>query len=613
MGTLGDLDNCLFGFLICASLRKTAGLSKKLFLAWEMRRYRKKIVKLSQFKPKIFGMYLSLMNGVYARLKGRFRLAVSHYQKAIAEADDFGYLRFQALFNEIAGEFYLENDLNGVAGVYFSESLYLYEKWGAKAKVEDLKKRYGDKVRFDLKVRPSGMGGKNRHHTSQKHQDYTGVINTKSIDLDSVAKTGQTLAKEVRLPSLIRKILQIVRENAGADKVSLVLKRKDLFEVQGYQSGDRDIRLLEGIALDEYQDIGVSLIRNAINQMKPVVIDDASSEIALTTDSYIRSREIRSVLVVPVMKMGRVFGVIYAENNLTKGAFTFDHLKVIHLISSQLAISVENAFLYQDLEDKVAKRTKDLAEKNFSLEKALSENVNLVRILCHDLNNSVFVIDHSSKLLKKFSDDPLKIKKYTHVISRASENLKEMIENVRDAEALKSGKKEIKLASVRLDDIFERAKVIFSARLEQKNLSLTIKFHVEEQVSVLAEKISFSNQVINNLISNAIKFSSSGQEIRIFVESGDEDSVIIRIQDQGIGIPDSIQNVLFSPNVKTSRPGTSGEKGTGFGMPLVKAYMDQFGGQIQVKSRDIESFPENHGTEFILTLRSGSQKIKKVS
>ena len=116
---------------------------------------------------------------------------------------------------------------------------------------------------------------------------------------------------------------------------------------------------------------------------------------------------------------------------------------------------------------------------------------------------------------------------------------------------------------------------------------------------------SLSNNVLANLISNAIKFSQPGGEIQLSIkDEGDRTHLIVR--DHGVGMPEKVKVDLFRPDKSTSRPGTSGERGTGFGMPLVKSYLALYGASIDVDSKDISNHPDDHGTTFNLTFHKAA-------
>ena len=144
--------------------------------------------------------------------------------------------------------------------------------------------------------------------------------------------------------------------------------------------------------------------------------------------------------------------------------------------------------------------------------------------------------------------------------------------------------------------------MLFRSRFEEKNITfISAETDIEKMIAV--DPTPFSNIIINNIISNAIKFTPDNGKISVKTSEIDEDWISLEISDSGIGIPPSILENLFDPQVATTRQGTAGEVGTGFGMPLVKTYMNYFGGDVKVNTKDQEEFPNDHGTTFSLKLK----------
>jgi signal transduction histidine kinase len=180
-------------------------------------------------------------------------------------------------------------------------------------------------------------------------------------------------------------------------------------------------------------------------------------------------------------------------------------------------------------------------------------------------------------------------------VQRAALKERDLISYVREFVSIESGKKELNLASIDLLKVLEASKFLFQDKLLEKELVL--KEDLPTQVEVIAEQVSLTHSVINNIVSNAIKFSPRGKTIFINGKKTDDKTFCLSIVDQGIGIPAEILENLFSLSKKTSRPGTEGESGTGFGMPLVSTTMKAYGGRIEVES------VENQGTNFRLYFR----------
>lgn len=229
------------------------------------------------------------------------------------------------------------------------------------------------------------------------------------------------------------------------------------------------------------------------------------------------------------------------------------------------------------------------------------ENSELIRILCHDLGNASSIISISLEMLEKdlysVKEIPIHRKRNLDRIKRALSTHKEIIDQIRNREALESGKYSIKLEPVSINILFEKVKFIFQDKIKEKNISFVFNFSDEKSPFLCAELVSLSNHVINNIVSNAIKFSHKDSQI-VFTTWNDKDSVYITIEDFGIGMTQQMTRDIFKSNIKTSRKGTNGEKGTGFGIPLVKSYMEKYGGDVFVDSR------ENCGTRFILKFKT---------
>ncbi|OFZ38060.1 MAG: hypothetical protein A2504_13630 [Bdellovibrionales bacterium RIFOXYD12_FULL_39_22] len=228
----------------------------------------------------------------------------------------------------------------------------------------------------------------------------------------------------------------------------------------------------------------------------------------------------------------------------------------------------------------------------------------LLRVLTHDIANPLTIIQGNISIAhSNFKNKKELSEKYFEKIERATQNIADILQHVRQMQAIESGKLTVKLGPVDIGEAIGDGLFTFKEKLDAKKVSLVVENQLPADRKIMAEKISFSNQVLNNLISNAIKFSAENNIITICAKEVEHNFVQINICDQGIGIPTTLLSNIFMPNKKTSRKGTAGEEGTGFGMPLVKTYIERYGGSIEIKSKTIDEFPDSHGTEVILKLK----------
>jgi signal transduction histidine kinase len=227
----------------------------------------------------------------------------------------------------------------------------------------------------------------------------------------------------------------------------------------------------------------------------------------------------------------------------------------------------------------------EIKESRDIIKKQNAEQKELLHVLCHDLANPF-----ASVLSVLDIVDTDNFSEYSDLLKKSAENGMGIIALIRQMRKLEE--KPLILDSILLFDSLQESLTMLNNKFKNKNI--TVKLEVEDQIQIKAEKTSLINSVINNILTNAIKFSHSDGEINITSGKHGE-KIVLSIRDHGIGIPKEMLNTLFDVNQSVSRKGTGGEEGTGFGMPLVRKFMSAYGGEI-----DIESV-ENEGTAINLT------------
>jgi CheY-like chemotaxis protein len=247
----------------------------------------------------------------------------------------------------------------------------------------------------------------------------------------------------------------------------------------------------------------------------------------------------------------------------------------------------------------------ELERSKGSLEKANSDARELLHVLCHDLSNpfgaivSMLELVDSYEMYKSFKPDILAV----------AENGMEVIGLVRKMRALEEGKINIHLQTCSLAKILNDSAMMVRAKYAAKNVSLLVE--ADASAMALLEPASFLNSVLNNLLTNALKFSFSGSKVyaRAFKDGG---MPVVTVTDTGIGMPKKILDVIFEVGRPTSREGTAGESGTGFGMPLVKRFVEAYGGKIAINSKEGRQDSDfSHGTEVRIELVAPSTAAVK--
>ena len=296
-----------------------------------------------------------LVTAEMARISGQWPEAIDFYDRAIDSARAAEFMQQEALGNELAGKFWLERDKHTFAQIYFKKARQGYQLWGAKPKVEILDDCY---PQF-LTTSAAGLSKPFLSTASEISQN-----THQSIDLATVIKASQAISSEIALDKLLEKLLKTLIENAGAQKGLLLLPSQGELEnldirwvikAEGIAEGEGiTIRQSSPVNLLEFTHnplLSTAIVNYVTRTQESVILNDAVHEGQFIRDPYIVATQPKSVLCLPLLNQAKLCGILYLENNLTTGAFTPDRLEILKLLSSQAAISLENAQLYVALSE----------------------------------------------------------------------------------------------------------------------------------------------------------------------------------------------------------------------------------------------------------------------
>ncbi|MEJ6391953.1 adenylate/guanylate cyclase domain-containing protein [Gymnodinialimonas sp. 2305UL16-5] len=322
-------------------------------------RARRDIAKLkrwSRFAPENYRHKYDLCIAELARIRGNGNVARLAYDRAIAGASENDYLHEQALAYELAGRFYADTGRAVLAEFHLKAAYTTYREWGAGAKLRDLADAFPKYL--------SGSGGDTA--TGAEERASTALIDGSALDITTVLKASTTISSEVKPTALLTVLMRLVLENAGAQRGFLLLAQdgEDALRVQARgDDGGAVLDVMQGTLLEEHTDLSVPIAQYVHRTGEPVVIADATSDARLRGQRYLSQHQPKSILCIPIVNQGKRVGVLYLENNLTTGAFTRDRVDLLTLLSGQIAVSIDNARLYAQLEQKVSERTAQLAQE----------------------------------------------------------------------------------------------------------------------------------------------------------------------------------------------------------------------------------------------------------
>ena len=310
-------------------------------------RARRRLARFAENSPANYHHKFELARALWLRGRGKVNEATIAFENATAAARRYGVLHDEALASLCAARHHEANSQKRIARALLQDVRYALSRWGATGIVQHLEDLNPD-LRLLLEEEVSEAGS----FTSASGTTSTGGGH--SLDLTTVMKASQVISSEIVLERLLRLLLGVLIENAGARRGVLVLQRKGelLVEAEGNAAGSIDgYEVLQSRPLDS-STLSVSVVRYVARTHEPIVIRDASeiSDVVASRfqhDPYFGNNRPRSTLAAPILHMQDLIGVLYLENNLNAGVFTNDRLELIQMLSAQIAISIQNAELYR--------------------------------------------------------------------------------------------------------------------------------------------------------------------------------------------------------------------------------------------------------------------------
>ncbi len=321
---------------------------QRAMLAAALERCRAGLTAVAATGPMNYGHKLALVQAEEARVAGRVPEAMTLYDQAIEGAREQGYLQDEALSAELAGAFYQGLGHALIAEAYLHAAYRSYQAWGAKAKVQALQNRHS------FLRAGGGRAGESAARETSRFATIKGETLRSSgqgLDLATAIKAGQAISGEIELDRLLATLLTVTIESAGADAGAFLVLRDGKPVVAAACRPGGSVQVFAGLPLDESDHLARSVPRYALRTGKTVLIADAQAAGQFRGDRYLQQQGIRSLLCAPISHHGTVTALLYLENREVAGAFTPDRLEILHLLSGQVAISLENARLYRERSD----------------------------------------------------------------------------------------------------------------------------------------------------------------------------------------------------------------------------------------------------------------------
>ncbi|HVG62166.1 MAG TPA: AAA family ATPase [Hyalangium sp.] len=645
--------------LSAAALYPEAEVERRQPLMQVMERNQTALGKYARRAPENFAPYHLLVTAELLRVRGLEPEALAEFERAIAAARQSQFLGVEAIASEQAFRFLAAQGRVLQASAYLLEALYAYERWGATTKARLLAaeqsqlllshgsalKRWDRKRSSTTTSSPTTQTGTNS--TPQSTSDSTGD----SLDMASAMKASQAISSEILFPQLVANLIHVVMESAGAQRGVLVLKRGQEFFIEAKgEAGRQEETPAQAQPLAGSSSLSLAIANQVLQTGTHLLVDDASEMEPWRKDPYVSNSKVRSVMCAAIRHRGQMLGLFYLENNLTPGAFNANRLKVLEMLTSQAAISIENAELYRRLEDysrtleaRVDERTGELNSKNAELHRALetlktmqAQIVTQEKLaslgaltagIAHELKNPLNFVSNfaalSNERVRELKDlvpgsaplTPAQRLEFDDILGELEMNTRKIREHGQRAVGIIDGM--LQHARGRRGDskatnvnqlVEEAVRLVhhgLKAKSSRRNVIIETSFDATvPDVNLVSEDI---RRVVLNLVDNACYAASekaaqpgAKEEPRVKVSTRwTGKDVEIRVRDNGKGIPPALKEKLFTPFFTTKPAG----EGTGLGLSIShEIVVVSLGGKLSLESE------EGKYAEFIVLLPSGGKR-----
>ncbi len=404
---------------------------------------------------------------------------------------------------------------------------------------------------------------------------------------ENLARFSSTLLLDV--PDVINKSLDYLRKATDGSRVyifeNFIDAQNKLSMKQTYEVCAKGVTpqihnpVLKHII---YDDDGFQRWRTVLADNK--IINAIVSDLPEDERNILESQDIKSILAIPVFVYQKWFGFIGFDDTRNCRKWTKEDIELLRTSAEILGLFIENQKNKQTIE----KRNIELIEANATKNKFFN-------IIAHDLKNPfASILGFSDLLLKKIDNyDKDRVKQFVKNINESGKSTFKLLENLLEWSRTQQDKIPFKPEKTNLYYLAYEASMQVGQNAKDKQIGIDL--NVPDDITIEADS-QMLNTIIRNLLSNAIKFTPENGEIKINGKHTNNGSIILEISDTGTGMDEQTKNALFKIDKTTSKAGTKGEKGTGFGLLLCKEFMDKHNGTIRVESE------VGKGSQFIVAL-----------
>lgn len=368
-GVVFKVEYVFYHGMACAELARAAEPAEREALLAQAE------ADLANFEPWVrvsahnFSGQQQLLTAELHAARDQFAAALDAFERAAEAAAATGDQHHLALAYERMGRFQLRTNRKHLAQRSLSAAAREYEQWGATGKVLQLSHEFPQLHAVEATPR--------YYDSAAQTRTAAGSGGGSRLDLQSAMRAVSAIASEIRLEPLLRRLMQILLENAGATRGVLLLAERDDFVIRASMQVEAEV-VVEQNVLDLSEVLASSVVRYCARTLASVVLDNAATDSRFGQDPFVERRMAKSIACIPLAHQRQLLGVLYLENDTATGAFHAARVERLEFLAGHATASLQNARLYDELqavndnlERRVQERTTELSERNQDMRRVL--------------------------------------------------------------------------------------------------------------------------------------------------------------------------------------------------------------------------------------------------
>jgi PAS domain S-box-containing protein len=421
-----------------------------------------------------------------------------------------------------------------------------------------------------VEIQAVGRDITDRKRTEQALAQSATDLESRARQQAAVALLGQRALAGADLDTLLREAVELLCATLGAEfcKVLELAAEGSQLVTRASVGWPCGAKPLTFVASEGSQ---VELV---LRTREPVVIPDFGAETRFFDSAVFRERGIVSGMSVVIHGGARPYGLL-GVHTTKRRAFTRDDVNFLQSIANVLAAAVARARAEGERAELLARAQ----EARVAAEKANQAKDEFLAMLSHELRNPLAAITNASRLLEQGGSAGEQTVHLGSIVARQSEHLSRMVDDLLDVSRLNSGKIVLRRELVDMKHVVERS----VAAVTQAGRTTRHELHVDAESVLVSGDATRLEQVVRNLLDNALKYTPPGGQIELTVER-DGDVMSMRVRDTGVGIAPEILPHIFELFVQAHRSLDRADGGLGLGLTLVRRLVQMHGGTVSASS-----------------------------